>query len=89
MLEIDRLVELLGLSDRRHLAEIHRQRIDEAIRARRLIREEIWTESIAIGSEDFLREIASRIKTRIKLKIAKTKDGSWYVREDLTRYART
>jgi hypothetical protein len=54
-----------------------------------LIREGIWTESIAVGSEDFLREVASRIKIRMKLKIARTMDGSWYVREDPTRYAKT
>jgi putative transposase len=87
LLEIDRLVELLGLSDRESLAEIHRQRIVEAIRAGRLIREGIWTESIAVGSEAFLREIASRNKIRKKLKIARTGDGSWYVRENKTRYA--
>ncbi len=89
LLEIDRLVDLLGLSDRKSLAEIHRQRITEAIRAGRLIREGIWTESIAVGSEAFLREIASRNKVRKKLKIARTGDGSRYVRENHTRYART
>ena len=89
LLEIDRLVDLLGLSDRKSLAEIHRQRVVEAIRTGRLIREGIWTESIAVGSEAFLREIASRNKKRKKLRIARTEDGSWYVRENQTRYART
>jgi len=54
-----------------------------------LTREGIWTESIAVGSEKFLTIVASRIKTRMNLKIARTMDGSWYVREDLTRYAAT
>ena len=87
LLDIDRLVAVLGLCNRESLAEIHRQRIDEAIRANRLIREGIWTESIAVGSRDFLREVTCRIKTRMKLKTAKTTDGVWYVSEDLTRYA--
>jgi hypothetical protein len=87
--EIDRLVDLLGLSDRKSLAEIHQQRIAEAIRAGRLIREGIWTESIAVGSEASLREVASRNKIRKKLKIAGTGHGSWYVRENHTKYART
>ena len=89
LVAIDRLVDLLGLSDRKSLAEIHRQRIVEAIRDGRLIREGIWTESIAVGSEAFVREIASRNKIRKKLKIARTGDGSWYVRENQTGYART
>jgi hypothetical protein len=89
LLEIERLVDLLGLSDRESLAEIHERRIDEAIRAGRLICEGIWTESIAVGSEAFLREIASRVKRRKKLQIARTEDGSWYARENHTLYART
>jgi putative transposase len=89
LLEIDRLVYLLGLSDRKSLAEIHRQRIFEAISAGRLIREGIWTESIAVASEALLKEIPFRNKTRKKLKMARTGDGSWYVRENHTGYART
>jgi hypothetical protein len=42
-----------------------------------------------VGSEAFLREIACRNKIRKKLKIAGTGDGSWYVRENHTKYART
>ena len=85
LLEIDRLVDLLGLSDRKSLAEIHRQRIVEAIRAGRLAREEIRTESITMGSEAFVREIASKNKRRKKLKIAKTVNGSWSMRENHAR----
>jgi hypothetical protein len=42
-----------------------------------------------VGSEAFLREIASGNKIREKPKIARTGDGSWYVRENHTRSART
>jgi putative transposase len=89
LLEIDRLVDLLGLSDRESLAEIHGKRIVEAISAGRLNREKIWTESIAVGSEAFLREIALKNKIRKKLIMARTGDGSWCVREDHTRYTRS
>jgi putative transposase len=82
LLQIDRLVELLGLCDRKSLAEIHEQRIVEAIRAGRLAREGIWTESIAVGSKAFVGTIASGNKKRKNLKIAMTEDGAWYVKED-------
>ncbi len=87
-LEVDRLVELLGLSDRRSFAEIHERRIAEAVRDGRLTRERIWTESIAVGSEAFLREVVTRTKKRKKLKIEKTEDGTWHVREEGVGYAK-
>jgi putative transposase len=87
LLDIERLVELLNLTDRKSLAEIHQQRILQSTKTQRLIREEIWTESIAVGSETFLREIISRTKKRKRLSIGVTEDGDWYVREDPARYS--
>jgi putative transposase len=86
-LDIERLVELLGLGNRQSLAEIHQQRILESIRNNRLIREEKWTESIAVGSEAFLKEIVSKTKKRKRLHIAATEDGDWYVKENHAIYA--
>jgi len=88
LLDIERLVELLDLTDRKALAEIHQQRILESIRDKRLIREGIWTESIAVGSETYLREIVSKTKKRKRLHIAATEDGDWYVRECYAMYAK-
>jgi putative transposase len=89
VLNIERLIDILGLSDRESLAEIHRQRISQAIREGRLIREGIWTESIAVGSKVFLAEIASRNRKRKNLHMAMTEDGSWYVKENHIGYATT
>ncbi len=82
VLDIERLVDLLGLSNRKSMAEIHQQRILESIKNSRLIREGIWTESIAVGSEEFLKEIISRTKKRKRFHIATTEDGDWYVKEE-------
>ena len=86
LLNTDRLAALLGLTDRYALARIHEQRIAEAIGDKRLIREGIWTECIAVGSESFVRTIASKSRRRKRLQIASIENGSWYVREDITRY---
>ncbi len=88
LLAIDRLVEQLDLSDRNCLKEMHRQRIDQALRGGRLTRDAIWTESIAVGSEAFVKEIAINTRIRKRLKVAKTDNGSWYVKEDLTSYGK-
>jgi putative transposase len=88
LLHVDRLSELLGLSDRKSLAEKHRQRIAEAIEAGRLAREGIWTESIAVGTRAFVETIASGNRKRKKLKIASTEEGVWYVKEDRGVYGK-
>jgi putative transposase len=89
LLAIDRLVEVLGLSDRGCLAVIHRRQIDEALRGGRLAREGIWTENIAVGSEAYAKEITSKIKARHRLEIGNMADGSWYVREALVEMHKT
>jgi putative transposase len=86
LLQVDRLVRLLDLPDRQSFARIHKQRIEEAIRAGRLKRESVWTESIAVGSREFVESIASGIRWRKNLKTAITEDGAVYLREDHAKY---
>jgi putative transposase len=78
----------LDLTDSKTLAEIHQQRILESIKDKRLTREGIWTESIAVGSETFLAEIISKTKKK-RLRIASIKEGTWHLRENHSLYART
>jgi putative transposase len=89
LLDIERLVEVLDLPDRTFLAKIHQQRIDETLNDKHLIREAIWTESIGVGSEAFLKDIVSKNKARRRLRIEVNKDGAWYIREDCNLYARS
>jgi putative transposase len=87
-LDIDRLVRLLGLSNRQDLAVIHQQRIDETIRSRQIAREAIWTESIAVGSKEYVNSIAAQQSKRKRLYIAKADEASWYLRETHGNYGR-
>jgi putative transposase len=82
LLDVDRLVDILDLGgDKMALAKIHQTRILESIRNERLNREEIWTESIAVGSESFIRKIIDKNKNRKRFEMAVTKESAWYVRE--------
>jgi putative transposase len=87
LLDTDRLASLLNLPDRQSLIAIHQQRISDAIQSERLAREGIWTESIAVGSEDFVKEIIAKNKERKRLYISATDDGTWHVKEYLKEYA--
>jgi putative transposase len=83
LMDIDRLLLFLGLSDQNSLAEIHRRRIQESIDINQLDREIIWTESIAVGGKDFLQEIVSQTKSRKRIYISTREDGTSYIREKL------
>jgi putative transposase len=86
LLDIDCLLEVLGLPDRKSLAEIHQQQIMDSIHNNHLAREAIWTESIAVGSEAFVKEIIAKTKKRKRFNIAANADGDWYVIENLILY---
>jgi len=65
---------------------MHARCISDAIKEGRLIREGIWTESIAVGNESFVKEIAAKEKRRKRLYIAANEDGAWYLKEDPRGY---
>jgi REP element-mobilizing transposase RayT len=65
LVDTDALLELTGSPDiATHLAR-RTEWIDAAIRKGRLEREPLWTESIAVGSEPFLRSFRDELGTRI------------------------
>lgn len=86
LLDTDRLVTLLGLRDRAMLAEIHQKRIIESIHSKRLSREGFWTESIAVGSEAFINEIAGRNRWRKRIRQGITETAIFYIKESNSEY---
>jgi putative transposase len=88
LLDLERLAEILALSGgKSSLAEIHQKRLLESIQNKHLLREGIWTESIAVGRASFIEEIIARNKKMKKLHIAVTEDGTWHIRENYAVYA--
>ena len=62
LLDMDRLLELLCKNDVKSFVEEYRARIEHAAAARKLKREERWTESIAVGSQAYVRRIAAAVR---------------------------
>lgn len=56
---IDRiaLMLLFGMSDSEQLSRSHRRWVEEAIEARRTLRESLWSESVAVGSRAFVGRV--------------------------------
>lgn len=61
------LMELVGAKDIRALQTMRSEWIELAIRKGRLQREPIWTESVAVGSEEYLRQIQAELGGKMKM----------------------
>ena len=80
LLDVDRLLELLGMHDLDSFVREYRARIEHAIEARRLQREKCWTESIAVGSRTYVGKIAAAVRhERLRPRIREGENGSWSV----------
>lgn len=81
VVDTDALLDLLGLPDVATLLARRAQWIEEAIRKGRIAREAIWTESVAVGSESFLRMFQSELGLKIKvaeIRQAPSTDGDFF-----------
>ena len=59
----------------------YQRAIRDSIREGELEREALWTESIAVGSEEFTKRISERVRYRTRLERKEIADGVWAVRE--------
>ena len=87
LLDMDRLLELLGVPDVRSFRKEYIDRIQSAIAGRRLNREKRWTESIAVGGIDFINNIAAKIRAeRLRYQIESDEDGSFTLWDPQGKY---
>ena len=86
LLDLRRVVELFAQAEQASFAQTYEAAIAQAIAERRLNREPIWTQSIAVGSKSFVRGIAHVTKKRRRLEMEENVDGVWYLREAEVTY---
>ena len=87
LLDVDRLLELLGVADLGSFRTEYQERILRTIEAKRLNREKCWTESIAVGGKEYVTKIAATIRDeRLRPRIEEEKNGSWAVWESSSIY---
>ena len=89
MLDVERLLELLGDSKADKFRKNYDVSIAESIVRHECVREERWTESLAVGGEAFVKEVSGRIRNRIQVEVEKdpTHADSWVVREVRPAYS--
>jgi len=86
VLSMDKVVELVGGGDREQFARDYAAALEDAIDRGDLRPEPYWSESIAVGSKDYVSGIADQIKGRAKIKVKETDGGAWSVHEPVVPY---
>ena len=88
LVNVEALAALLAPGHRtREVATQYGRYVEDALRSAMKTREAIWTESIAVGDEAFVRGIGARIAGRMKMVIEGPRNGAWTVREDAEAYS--
>ncbi len=87
-----RLVDRVGLTDllgpglRDGFEEAYRDQIEQAIASRKLQREPWWTESIAVGDQEFIERVKVQTLYRRRLETSQPVKGVWAVHEAAPGY---
>ena len=89
VLDLEQLLQHLGGIPLTTFRENYARRLQEALQRRNLEREAKWTESLAVGSETYVKKVGKQIAHRVHLRYAEDKvaPGSWLVREVRPQYA--
>ena len=82
LVDVKKGLEFFGNSPLQEFQANYHERIKEAIAKKQLQREPSWTESIAVGREEFVAQIASRIRYRRTLDSHQIETGSWVLRDE-------
>lgn len=79
LLDVDRLLSLLGAEDAVSFRKNLNAALVLAIEKRQLERDPRWTESLAVGSEAFVKEVQERVRRRRT--VMRETGGAWTLRE--------
>lgn len=83
LVDLPKGLEFFGCNQPSEFQAHYRQRIEDAIAKNQLQRDAHWTESIAVGREQFVKEIARHIRYRSTLDSRPAESGSWILRDTM------
>ena len=66
IIDYAKLMDLFQVSNLDDLGKTHRDWVDEAMANGNPFREDLWTESVAVGDDDFVEEVKDRLGARAK-----------------------
>lgn len=81
------LMEFCGINNMEQLKEEYRQWVDEALKEEESRREATWSESIAVGSRDFVKETRAQLSGRAIGSRVEENKGQCVLREEVNPYS--
>ena len=66
MIDYAKLMDLFQVSNLDNLRKAHRDWVDEAMANGSPFKDDLWTESVAVGDEDFIEEVKDRLGAKVK-----------------------
>jgi len=89
LLNVERLLSSLGIDSHAELTRWYRESIRQRLAADQLSREAVWTDSLAVGSESFVKEATKLHKRRRAFDVQEyqaSESEMWMVREQSDAY---
>jgi putative transposase len=88
LLDMDKLLELLGINNTITFRTKYAERIQLAITNKELIREKRWTESIAVGSQSYVEKVAESLRYKHRRFVVEDyNDGSCAIWDPPSHYS--
>jgi len=86
LLDVQEAMNWVGESCLEAFAKAYASSIDEAVARHELLREPMWTESIAVGRESFVEAVREKTTRRREFTISETHSDCWTIREPSPSY---
>ena len=86
VIDLKALKDVFEMDSVEHLRESHTEWIRAALGGAEMRRDEIWTKSVAVGSEEFVRRTRQRIGIKVKGRKVVEKGGAFTLREPMSDY---
>jgi len=84
-----KLMELLGINSTDELRIIYESWVEENLSLKKLRRESMWTENIAIGNRDFVEKFEKKLDMKVKdrkIEEAEDNQGDFFLKECRGKY---
>jgi len=86
LLDMAKLLELLGGVSLLEFREHHEKLLEERMAKDQMKREPEWTEAIAVGDEQFIERIEPLIRNRREIRVGCLENGGWILQEAVSDY---
>jgi putative transposase len=86
VIDLDALVDALGLNDIEQLRDCHRRWVEDGLASGSLVRNARWTRSLAVGSEAFVQRIQQEMGADARFRTIEHDGAGSYLKEPAAAY---